>query len=226
MSTHHRVFLRDGLHFQAYAHAACAMYLLAAFSGPVPATLGKLGSKGNGIVEIYLQNNKLTGTLPSNIEQLTSLQKFDVSNNTLEGELPRLHLLPKLEVDSVKLAGNDFACPMPSEDLVYDTATCTCKAGYKGAKGDTDGESWDTQTCRNEESQLLTPVGVNVALLSVLGVDVHTFTCICAHLTVHRPAPGRAASRVRDVGRENSPTRLGQQHATTALRVNLLDSPE
>ena len=134
-------------------------YVLAAFSGPVPATIGQLGSDGNGVVEIYLQGNKLTGKLPSNVEQLTSLQKFDVSNNTLKGELPRLHSLPKLEVDSVKLAGNDFACPMPSQDRVYDTATCTCKAGYKGAKGATDGELWNAATCRDKGTQLLVSVG-------------------------------------------------------------------
>ena len=128
----------------------------AAFTGPIPANLGDLGNEGNGVVEIYLQGNSLNGTLPSNVEQLTSLKKFDVSNNKLEGELPRLHLLTNLEVQSVKLAGNNFACPMPSEDPVYDTATCTCKAGYKGVKGLTDGELWNAATCRN--NQQLTPV--------------------------------------------------------------------
>ena len=48
----------------------------AAFTGSIPANLGKLGSEGNGVVEIYLQGNKLNGTLPSNVEQLTSLKKL------------------------------------------------------------------------------------------------------------------------------------------------------
>ena len=123
----------------------------AAFDGPIPTTLGDLGSKGHGVLDINLKSNKFTGVLPSNIVQLTALEKFDVSNNHLKGELPLLHKLPKLDVNYVNLAGNDFACPMPSEDLVYDTATCTCKAGSKGVKGTTDGELWDPKKCRSNK---------------------------------------------------------------------------
>ena len=130
------------------------MHLPAAFSGPLPETLGQLGSEGNGVLEIHLQGNLLTGNLPSSIEQLTSLRKFDVSRNKLAGHLPRLHLLSKLEIESIKLAGNDFACPIPSQHLHYDSATCTCKPGYGGAKGDTDGELWNPETCR-KNNQLI-----------------------------------------------------------------------
>ena len=130
----------------------CLEFVYAAFDGPIPTTLGDLGSKGHGVLDINLKSNKFTGVLPSNIVQLTALEKFDVSNNQLKGELPLLHKLPKLDVNYVNLAGNDFACPMPSEDLVYDTATCTCKAGSKGVKGQTDGELWDPKKCRSNKS--------------------------------------------------------------------------
>ena len=127
----------------------------AAFDGPIPATLGKLGASGTGVVHINLKDNKFTGILPASIKELTALERFDVSNNKLQGELPPLHTLPKLEAKFVNLAGNDFACPVPSEDVVYDTAKCTCKAGYVGAEGATDGDAWDPAQCRDEQQKLI-----------------------------------------------------------------------
>ena len=57
---------------------------------------------------------------------------------------------PDLTVD---LSGNtDFLCPVPSTSAVYDTATCTCAAGWYGAQGPLDGALWNASRCRNEIS--------------------------------------------------------------------------
>lgn len=124
------------------------------FTGTLPSTLGDLGASGNGVLGLNLANNHFKGALPPNIVKLKSLRTLDVSGNQLTGTLPHLHTLPHLEDGAVMLGGNDFDCPIPVStrtSTLYDTATCTCKAGSKGAKdADIDGDGWSAVRCRDK----------------------------------------------------------------------------
>jgi hypothetical protein len=61
---------------------------------------------------LYLPNNRLTGEIPSEIGNLTSLFSLDVSYNELLGEIPEEICNP--EVSSLSLLNNQFCPPYPS----------------------------------------------------------------------------------------------------------------
>ena len=141
------------------------------FSGRIPNTIGSFGSDGNGLVVLHAAGNQLTGTLPSAIGLLSSLEELDVSDNLLTGRLPALHTLPAISAaNAVMLGGNVFACPVPTTAEVYDSAVCECSAGAAGAKGAYDGELWDASACRD-----------SVGTLETACAGLSRFTCaVCA----------------------------------------------
>ncbi|PSR93231.1 Leucine-rich repeat receptor-like protein kinase [Actinidia chinensis var. chinensis] len=54
------------------------------FSGPIPASLGKLSE----LQELSLSNNQINGTIPDQIWNLSRLKTLDLSNNDISGSLP------------------------------------------------------------------------------------------------------------------------------------------
>jgi Leucine rich repeat N-terminal domain len=70
-------------------------------------------SAGNAnVTRISLNGNNLVGTLPSTLNNLTQLQVFAVSNNTLSGSIPSLAGLSNLF--SLSLSTNAFSGAIPS----------------------------------------------------------------------------------------------------------------
>jgi len=103
-----------------------------AFSGPIPENIGSC----SGLLEIRLSSNALTGTLPTGLHSLSILQELDIENNQFSGPvtsdgigglaslkkinfrrnkftgtLPRLELLPNLDV--MWLDHNMFSGTLP-----------------------------------------------------------------------------------------------------------------
>jgi len=74
---------------------------------------------GGKIVSIDLSNKKLTGSIPSNIEKLTSLTYLNLNNNKLTGTLPsgveNLSLLTNIILSYNKLTGTIPKLPGDTE---------------------------------------------------------------------------------------------------------------
>ncbi|WOK99977.1 hypothetical protein Cni_G08689 [Canna indica] len=61
----------------------------------LPTTIGLLGSR---LLQIYIQDNRIHGAIPSNISKLQNLTLLNLSGNLLQGTVPKeLFLLPNLE---------------------------------------------------------------------------------------------------------------------------------
>lgn len=104
--------------------------------------------------EINLSDNQLTGSIPSSFAYLSpSIQTLDLSWNQLSGFLPSALALLYGETGGsvdISLGGNSgFLCPIPTTSIVYDTATCTCAAGWTGPKQALDGDAWNASLCRD-----------------------------------------------------------------------------
>ena len=70
-------------------------------------------ASGNFVTGIYLRNS-LTGSLPSNLNNLTHLSDFDVQSNQLTGPIPSLTGLTSLF--NFYVAHNKLAGPIPALD--------------------------------------------------------------------------------------------------------------
>eukprot|EP00271_Cylindrocystis_brebissonii_P002956 TRINITY_DN136_c0_g1_i1.p1 TRINITY_DN136_c0_g1~~TRINITY_DN136_c0_g1_i1.p1 ORF type:complete len:1383 (-),score=197.11 TRINITY_DN136_c0_g1_i1:1351-5499(-) len=80
-------------------------------SGPIPKELGMLGQ---GVEMLLLQHNKLNGTVPETLSNLTQLQALDLSCNSFSGELPdRLFSGNAQQWDTLNLTGNMFTGALP-----------------------------------------------------------------------------------------------------------------
>eukprot|EP00960_Hanusia_phi_P073574 768042-Hanusia_phi.AAC.5 len=78
-----------------------------------------------------LRDNKLSGNLPSSLANLSQLLFLDLSSNSFSGFLPDYfntssHFLLLDRWGKVRLASNDFACPVPSQGAAR-TATCSTR---------------------------------------------------------------------------------------------------
>eukprot|EP00026_Physarum_polycephalum_P014135 Phypoly_transcript_14613.p1 GENE.Phypoly_transcript_14613~~Phypoly_transcript_14613.p1 ORF type:complete len:217 (+),score=28.18 Phypoly_transcript_14613:312-962(+) len=110
-------------------------------TGTIPNSLGQLGTS---ITSLLLDENRLEGTIPASLTNLTKLTQFDISQNNLTGTVPTgfgnltgLHLFwisdnlltgylpddlaPILKQvvayqrdQGCRLAGNNFCCDVPS----------------------------------------------------------------------------------------------------------------
>ncbi|KAG0595427.1 hypothetical protein M758_UG165900 [Ceratodon purpureus] len=74
------------------------------FTGSIPTEVGDLTS----LQFLYLQNNKLTGPLPASLANLPVLDTLDVSNNRLTGYIP-----PNLKVKNFRFGGNQISNSAP-----------------------------------------------------------------------------------------------------------------
>jgi Leucine-rich repeat (LRR) protein len=80
-------------------------------TGSIPSSLGSI----KRLSFLSLGNNQLSGSIPAAIGNLGGLQFFDMTNNLLTGDLAQTPSLQNLPIDQgAKLAGNQFACPLPS----------------------------------------------------------------------------------------------------------------
>ncbi|CAI9103742.1 OLC1v1002281C1 [Oldenlandia corymbosa var. corymbosa] len=78
-------------------------------TGSIPSNVGNCTS----LEEIYLNTNNFVGSIPESIENLEHLVYFDVSDNTLEGNLPFLSGNCK-EMDTLALSDNQLDGSIPS----------------------------------------------------------------------------------------------------------------
>ncbi len=79
-------------------------------TGPIPSELGNLTS----MERLYLDENDLTGPIPSELGNLTSLVRLALSSNNLSGPIPpEFGSLTSLE--SLSLPSNELTGPIPSE---------------------------------------------------------------------------------------------------------------
>eukprot|EP00271_Cylindrocystis_brebissonii_P002957 TRINITY_DN136_c0_g1_i2.p1 TRINITY_DN136_c0_g1~~TRINITY_DN136_c0_g1_i2.p1 ORF type:complete len:1384 (-),score=195.73 TRINITY_DN136_c0_g1_i2:1351-5502(-) len=78
-------------------------------SGPVPKELAILGI---GLNELHLENNKLNGTVPEALSNLTQLGLLDLSSNSLSGELSD-RIFSGMKLDTLNLTGNKFSGALP-----------------------------------------------------------------------------------------------------------------
>ncbi len=103
-------------------------------SGTIAAAAGLLlGSAGGAFVDLRLDGNRLTGTVPASLSSLSTLEVLDLSLNALTGHLPEIGNAAGARM--LGLAGNDFDCPLPQPAALYRvnaSATCTCRAGLYG----------------------------------------------------------------------------------------------
>ena len=80
--------------------------------GPIPDWIG--GGKHHNLIVLWLQNNRLTGSIPSNFNTLTLLEDLRLHDNELTGELPDLSGLtgpPQLDLTGLTqlgLGGNNL----------------------------------------------------------------------------------------------------------------------
>ncbi|XP_044511304.1 receptor-like protein kinase 7 [Mangifera indica] len=78
-------------------------------SGEIPPEIGKL----NKLWELELYENRFTGQLPVGLRNLTNLELFDASTNSLEGSLSEVRFLTNLV--SLQLFENRFSGEVPAE---------------------------------------------------------------------------------------------------------------
>ena len=79
-------------------------------SGTIPGELGDLTS----LTELWLRSNDLSGTIPSELGDLTSLQVLDLRFNDLSGTIPS-ELGDLSSLQSLSLTSNDLSGTIPSE---------------------------------------------------------------------------------------------------------------
>ena len=81
-------------------------------SGPIPSGLGDLSN----LEHLYLHDNQLTGPVPADLGRLANLTNLWLRDNGLSGQLPpSLGGLPNLQ--RVRIVGNDFTGCIPAELL-------------------------------------------------------------------------------------------------------------
>ena len=76
----------------------------------------------DSIGRIYLNNNRLTGIIPT---QMAELDYIDLSGNDLHGSIP-LNVLTSTSIESLNLAGNRLSGTLPSEACVFAANGATC----------------------------------------------------------------------------------------------------
>ena len=77
-------------------------------SGPIPSSLGDLSN----LEHLYPHDNELTGGAPADLGRLTNLTNLWLGDNGLSGQLPpSLGDLPNLQ--RVRIVGNDFTGCVP-----------------------------------------------------------------------------------------------------------------
>ena len=82
-------------------------------SGTIPSELGQLSN----LEYVFLGNNQLSGTIPSELGQLSNLAGLSLGNNHLTGSIPsELGQLSKLEI--LYLYSNHLTGTIPKEDKV------------------------------------------------------------------------------------------------------------
>ena len=79
-------------------------------SGPIPPELGNLSS----LEGLYLDDNQLTGEIPAELGNLTNLEWLGLSNNQLSGEIP-LELGSLASLKGLRLYDNQLSGEIPSE---------------------------------------------------------------------------------------------------------------
>ncbi len=80
------------------------------------------------VIALHLDNNNLSGLVPSELGDLTSLRILDLSNNNLSGFIPsELGDLPDLQV--LRLDGNQFRGALPDSLLNLDALTLDADTG-------------------------------------------------------------------------------------------------
>ncbi|KAK4745557.1 hypothetical protein SAY87_011869 [Trapa incisa] len=82
------------------------------WSNSDPCQWDKVGCLNGRVTRIQIGSQTISGTVPPDIQNLTSLQKFEVMNNQLTGALPSLAGLSQLQV--VLLHNNNFSS-IPSD---------------------------------------------------------------------------------------------------------------
>lgn len=70
-----------------------------------------VGAPGGRVTSLYLSGNKLNGSLPANLAQLTRLEVLDLGGNSLVDPLPDLSDLKRLR--TLKLRANQFIAEIP-----------------------------------------------------------------------------------------------------------------
>ena len=79
-------------------------------SGEIPSEIGNLTQ----LVGLYLQNNELSGEIPSEIGNLTQLVGLYLQNNELSGEIPS-EIGNLTQLTSLNLYGNELSSDIPAE---------------------------------------------------------------------------------------------------------------
>ncbi|KAJ0086198.1 hypothetical protein Patl1_09519 [Pistacia atlantica] len=69
----------------------------------------------NKLVNLTLSNVNLTGTLPLEMANLTSLKVFNISNNVFKGNFPGQIVLGMTELETLDAYDNNFTGPLPVE---------------------------------------------------------------------------------------------------------------
>lgn len=78
-------------------------------SGPLPRTIGKL----SGLQELKLEGNEFTGPIPAEIKELRQLGQLNLSNNRFSGQIPDGISQCKL-LSLIDLSRNNLSGPIPS----------------------------------------------------------------------------------------------------------------
>ncbi|MCL7043401.1 hypothetical protein MKW94_014659 [Papaver nudicaule] len=76
------------------------------WSDPDPCKWAKIYCSENRVTGIQLKDLSLTGTLPANLNNLTSLERLELQGNNIGGDLPSLSGLSSLQI--VIVGGNNF----------------------------------------------------------------------------------------------------------------------
>ena len=92
------------------SHVAVLNLAYNRLSGTIPSELGQLSK----LVNLYLYNNRLTGTIPKELGNLTNLMTLYISNNQLTGAIPK-ELGNLTEVRTLIFHNNQLWGSMPSE---------------------------------------------------------------------------------------------------------------
>ncbi|GMP25511.1 hypothetical protein CsSME_00002341 [Camellia sinensis var. sinensis] len=84
------------------------------FYGEIPSQLaGSLCSSSNGLVELDLSFNNLSGSVPDSLGSCSAMESLDISNNNFSGELPIGTLVKMGNLKNISLAFNKFEGGLP-----------------------------------------------------------------------------------------------------------------